>query len=515
MRDRAAGLNTAGFISGYRGSPLGGFDLALWQAKKHLGSNHIQFQPGRERGPRRDRGLGHAAADLFAGAKYDGVFAMWYGKGPGVDRCGDVFKHGNAAGTAKHGGVLVLAGDDHACHSSTTAASERIRLHRAMMPVLNPGRRAGIPRLGPATAGRCRASPAAGSASRRSPRRWKPRRPSTSIRTASRSCCRTDFGMPPGGLNIRWPDPPLSRRCACISTAVDAALAFARANQLEPHRHRQPATRASASSPPASPISTCCQALEDLGIDDAHAADIGIRVYKVGMTWPLEPTGIRAIRARPRGDPGGRGEARVPREPDEGAAVQLARGRAAARRRQVRREPANGSCRRADELTPGADRPRDRPAHRALLHQRAHRARACAFLERQGAGARRCRAPTPPRRAVLLLGLPAQHLDQGAGRQPRAGRHRLPLHGHVDGPRHRDLHARWAAKARPGSARRRSPRRSTCSRTSATAPTSTPASLAIRAAVAAEVNITYKILYNDAVAMTGGQPVDGTLDRAA
>ncbi|HLU12511.1 MAG TPA: indolepyruvate ferredoxin oxidoreductase family protein, partial [Arenimonas sp.] len=115
MRDRAAGLNTAGFISGYRGSPLGGFDLELWRARQHLKSSNIEFTPGLNEDLGATMVWGSQQTNLFPGAKVDGVFAMWYGKGPGVDRCGDVFKHGNAAGTSKFGGVLALAADDHAC----------------------------------------------------------------------------------------------------------------------------------------------------------------------------------------------------------------------------------------------------------------------------------------------------------------------------------------------------------------------------------------------------------------
>src|SRR5215468_10128676 len=118
-RDLAAGLDTGGFISGYRGSPLGGFDQALWKAKGHLRDHHIFFTPGVNEELAATAVWGSQQVGLFEGAKYDGVFAMWYGKGPGVDRCGDVFKHANAAGTAKHGGVLLVAGDDHACKSST------------------------------------------------------------------------------------------------------------------------------------------------------------------------------------------------------------------------------------------------------------------------------------------------------------------------------------------------------------------------------------------------------------
>ena len=137
-RDLAAGLNTAGFISGYRGSPLGGFDQALWKAKGYLKDHHIHFTPGVNEELAATAVWGSQQVGLFEGAKYDGVFAMWYGKGPGVDRCGDVFKHANAAGTARHGGVLLLAGDDHACKSSTLPHQSEHAFDAAMIPVLYP-----------------------------------------------------------------------------------------------------------------------------------------------------------------------------------------------------------------------------------------------------------------------------------------------------------------------------------------------------------------------------------------
>src|SRR6476660_5472695 len=137
-RDLATGLNTAGFISGYRGSPLGGFDQALWKAKGHLKDHHIHFTPGVNEELAATAVWGSQQVGLFEGSKYDGVFAMWYGKGPGVDRSGDVFKHANAAGTAKHGGVLLLAADDHACRSSTLPHGSEGEFVSALMPVLNP-----------------------------------------------------------------------------------------------------------------------------------------------------------------------------------------------------------------------------------------------------------------------------------------------------------------------------------------------------------------------------------------
>jgi len=120
-RDRAAGLNTAGFISGYRGSPLGALDLALWKAKKHLAGHNIVFQAGLNEDLAATSVWGSQQVNLYPNARYDGVFSMWYGKGPGVDRSMDALKHANSAGTSRNGGVIALAGDDHGCQSSTLA----------------------------------------------------------------------------------------------------------------------------------------------------------------------------------------------------------------------------------------------------------------------------------------------------------------------------------------------------------------------------------------------------------
>src|SRR5580658_7548214 len=138
QRDLDAGLNTACFISGYRGSPLGGLDQTLWAARKYLKADHVHFVPGLNEDLAATSVWGSQQVNMFEGAKYDGVFAMWYGKGPGVDRSGDVFKHANAAGTSPCGGVLVLAGDDHACKSSTLPHQSEYAFMDASIPVLNP-----------------------------------------------------------------------------------------------------------------------------------------------------------------------------------------------------------------------------------------------------------------------------------------------------------------------------------------------------------------------------------------
>ena len=137
-RDAAAGLNTAGFVSGYRGSPLGGLDQTLWKARQHLQSHGIVFQPGVNEDLAATAVWGTQQVNLFPGARHDGVFALWYGKGPGVDRCGDVFRHANAAGTSRHGGVLVVAGDDHAAKSSTLPHQTDHVFKAVAMPLLAP-----------------------------------------------------------------------------------------------------------------------------------------------------------------------------------------------------------------------------------------------------------------------------------------------------------------------------------------------------------------------------------------
>src|SRR5512132_312917 len=209
-RDLAAGLNTAGFISGYRGSPLGGFDQALWKAKDHLKSHHIHFQPGVNEELAATAVWGSQKVGLFEGARYDGVYAMWYGKGPGVDRSGDAFKHANAAGTAKNGGVLLLAGDDHACKSSTLPHQSEHAFDAAMIPVLYPTGVQEIVDMG-----------LHGFAMSRYSGCYVAFKVVSETVDSSASILvdpaspvivlPEDFAMPEGGLNIRWPDAPMAQ----------------------------------------------------------------------------------------------------------------------------------------------------------------------------------------------------------------------------------------------------------------------------------------------------------------
>ena len=205
QRDLAAGLNTAGFISGYRGSPLGGIDQGMHGAKKYLEAHHVKFQPGVNEDLAATAIWGTQQLNLFNDAKYDGVFSIWYGKGPGVDRCGDVFKHGNAAGTSKYGGVLVLAGDDHAAKSSTLAHQSEHILKACCIPVLNPANVQEYLDYG-----------LHGFAMSRYASLWVGFKCVTDVVESGASVyidphrvqvkIPTDFVLPPGGLGIRWPD---------------------------------------------------------------------------------------------------------------------------------------------------------------------------------------------------------------------------------------------------------------------------------------------------------------------
>ena len=291
VRDAAAGLNTAGFVSGYRGSPLGGLDQALARAQKHLELHHVRFQPGVNEDLAATAIWGTQQVTMFPKARYDGVFGMWYGKGPGVDRCGDVFKHANAAGTSKHGGVLVLAGDDHAAKSSTLPHQSEHIFKACLIPVLNPANVQDYLDFG-----------LHGYAMSRYSGLWIAFKCVTDVVESGASVIvdptriaaklPSDFQLPPGGLNIRWPDGILEQEARVLDYKVYAALAYARANGLDRIVWDSPRARLGIVTTGKS-YGDVMQALADLGITEEAARDIGLRVYKVGMSWPLEPTGAR------------------------------------------------------------------------------------------------------------------------------------------------------------------------------------------------------------------------------
>ena len=288
-RDRAAGRNTAGFVSGYRGSPLGGLDRELWRAREFLERAPIHFQPGLNEDLAATSLWGSQQVNLFPDARHEGIYGLWYGKGPGVDRSGDVFKHANAAGTSPYGGVLVAAGDDHACKSSTLPQQSEFSFIDAMMPVLNPADVGDLLEVG-----------LKGFALSRYSGCWVALKvveetadaaQTVDLRTAA-EIVRPEFEMPEGGLHIRWPDTPLEQEHRLQRYKLYAARAFARANRMNHIVIDSPRPRIGIVATGKAYLDVL-QALDYLGIDRVRAAEIGIRLYKVTMSWPLEADGVR------------------------------------------------------------------------------------------------------------------------------------------------------------------------------------------------------------------------------
>jgi len=286
-RDRAAGINTAGYLTGYRGSPLGGLDQQFIRAARPLSAADIKFQPGLNEELAATALWGTQQAELRGEGKFDGVFGLWYGKGPGVDRSGDVFRHANLAGTAKNGGVLALMGDDHTAESSTTAHQSEFHFVDVMMPILNPG---GVQEIidyalygwamsrytGTWTALKCMHETVE----------------STGVVNAGLDRINlvtpTDFHMPEGGLNIRLQDTILGQEARLHDFKRDAMLAFVRANKLNK------IITSGGRNPKIGIITTgkayldVRQALDELGIDEVKCNNVGLRLFKIGCVWPID-----------------------------------------------------------------------------------------------------------------------------------------------------------------------------------------------------------------------------------
>ena len=288
QRDAQQGRNTAGFISGYRGSPLGGYDQALWKARDYLQAQNIVFQPGVNEelaatalwGTQQ---LGFAPAGT---QKFDGVFGIWYGKGPGVDRCSDVFKHANMAGTTPWGGVIAVAGDDHISKSSTAAHQSDHIFKACGLPVFFPADVQEILDLGLHAFAMSRYSGV-----------WAGMKTIQEIVESSATAMidpervqiklPTDFEMPPGGVHIRWPDNALDQEARLFDFKWYAALAYIRANRLNRNVIEGPNDRFGIMAS-GKAYNDTRQALLDLGLDDATCRRIGLRLHKVAVVWPLE-----------------------------------------------------------------------------------------------------------------------------------------------------------------------------------------------------------------------------------
>ncbi len=501
QRDVAAGLNTAGFISGYRGSPLGNYDANLWAAKRFIEKNHIKFQPGLNEDLAVTSIWGSQQIGLWPGAKYDGVFSIWYGKGPGVDRSGDAFKHVNFAGSAKHGGVLAIAGDDHGSKSSTLPHQSEYAFMSSFIPVLNPAnvqeyidyglygfalsRYSGC-WIGFKAVGDTVESSASVSID---PHRVKIVLPD-------------DFQMPDEGLNIRDPDFHMDQEARLMNLKLPAAQAFVRTNGLDRIVMNSSKARLGIITTGKAYLDVR-QALDEMGVTPAVAEELGIRLYKVAMTWPLEPKGAVEFAK-------GLEEILVVEEKRPLIEDQMAKlliNEANTPKRIFGKQDEAGAplLSAYGELTPGAvaqaifgrmKRFTDRPEFEQRL-ARLEQVEAAA----KGAPAGIMRTP------YFCAGCPhnsSTKIPEGSRAMAGIGCHGMALwiparntqtitHMGAEG-------VNWVGQAPFVKTKH-------VFQNLGDGTYFHSGLLAIRAAVDAGVNITYKILYNDAVAMTGGQPV--------
>jgi indolepyruvate ferredoxin oxidoreductase len=301
QRDALLGKNTAGFISGYRGSPLGGYDQALQKAAPYLKAQNIVFQPGvnEELAATALWGTQQLGFAPAGSNRFDGVFGIWYGKGPGVDRCSDVFKHANMAGTTPWGGVIAVAGDDHVAKSSTAAHQSDHIFKACGLPVFFPTSVQDILDLGLHALAMSRFSGV-----------WAGMKTIQEIVESSATAeidpgrvniVIPEFEMPPGGLHIRWPDHALDQEARLFDYKWYAALAYVRANKLNHNVIAGPNDRFGLIAS-GKAYNDTRQALLDLGLDDETCRRIGLRLHKVSVVWPLEAqttrefaTGLREI----------------------------------------------------------------------------------------------------------------------------------------------------------------------------------------------------------------------------
>jgi indolepyruvate ferredoxin oxidoreductase len=526
-RDLKAGLNTAGYITGYRGSPVTQVDQTAWKAKKHLEAHHVHFHPGMNEDLAATAVWGTQQTNLFKDAKYDGVFSMWYGKGPGVDRCGDVFKHANNAGSARHGGVLVLAGDDHAAKSSSTAHQSDHILHHCGIPVLYPATVQEYIDYGLHAWAMSRYSGL-----------WVSMKCVTDIIESGavvdldpdrvQIVTPTDFEMPPGGLNIRWPDAVLDQEVRMNHYKWYAALAYARANKLNRIIWDSPNPKIGIITAGKSWLDTR-QALADLGIDEQAARDIGLRLYKVGMTWPLDAPGVHEF-AR------GLDEILVVEEKRQVLEYALKeelynlpdseRPRVVGKFDDTGEWSLDSRSGRGDWLLPATYELNPAQIARAIASRISHYCAGhpveqrvkerIAFLEAKELVLKNIPAKANPetdRIPYFCSGCPhnsSTKVPEGSRAMAGIGCHYMVLW--MDRETSTFTHMGAEGATWIGQAPFTDEKHVFANLGDGTYFHS--GVLAIRAAVAAKVNITYKILYNDAVAMTGGQVVDGPLDPA-
>ena len=504
--DRAAGLNTAGFVSGYRGSPLGGLDQELWRAKAFLDENNIEFLPAVNEDLAATAVLGSQQVETDPHREVDGVFGLWYGKGPGVDRAGDALKHGNAYGSSPHGGVLVVAGDDHGCVSSSMPHQSDVAFLTFMMPHVNPANVAEYLEFG-----------LWGIALSRFSGMWvgfkaisETVESAMSVQLPSYPQFVTpDFEIPPGGLHYRWPDLPGPQIEERLEAKKDATLAFAAANPIDRRIFDVPDARYGIVTTGKAHLDLM-EALRLLGIDREKAQRIGIDVYKVGMVWPLEHDGALEFVKNKR-------EVLVIEEKRGIIESQFKEyfydrpGRKPERMVGKFDENEKPLVPWVGELSPievaGIVARRLDKAFRGLnLTERADR------LLNERASAIRIEGAT--RMPYFCSGCPhntSTKLPEGSDALAGIGCHFMAswMDRNTEGLIQMGGEGvNWITRSKFNGNRH-------IFQNLGDGTFYHSGSLAIRQAVAAGTNITFKILYNDAVAMTGGQPVDGPLSVAS
>lgn len=524
-RDFAAGKNTAGYITGYRGSPVTSVDMTAVKAKKYLDEHHVKFHPGMNEDLAATAVWGTQQTNLFKDARYEGVFSMWYGKGPGVDRCGDVFKHANNAGSARFGGVLVLAGDDHAAKSSSTAHQSDHILNACGIPVLYPASVQEYIDYGLHAWAMSRYTGL-----------WVSMKCVTDIIESGavvdfdpdrvQIVTPTDFALPEGGLNIRWPDTILEQEVRMNNFKWYAALAYARANKLNKIIWDSPKPKIGIITAGKSYLDTR-QALADLGIDEQAAADIGIRLYKIGMTWPLESEGVHEFAK-------GLDEILVVEEKRQILEYALKeelynlpdgqRPRVVGKFDDTGEWSNKGGAGHGDWLLPATYELNPALIARAIASRISHYCaghpveqrvkQRIAFLEAKELVLRNVSAkpnPDTDRTPYFCSGCPhnsSTKVPEGSRALAGIGCHYMVLW--MDRETSTFTHMGAEGVTWVGQAPFTNEKHVFTNLGDGTYFHS--GILAIRAAVAAKVNITYKILFNDAVAMTGGQEFDGPLD---
>ncbi len=505
-RDRAAGLDTAGFVSGYRGSPLGGVDLEMWRITERLQKDRIEFLPAVNEDLAATAVLGSQQVETDPNRTVDGVFALWYGKGPGVDRAGDALKHGNAYGSSPHGGVLVVAGDDHGCVSSSMPHQSDVAFMAWFMPTLNPASVSEYLEFGEY-----------GYALSRFSGMWVGFKAiSETVESAAsfdlgpdRAFAAPDFAPPPGGLHYRWPDLPGPQIEERMEAKKEAVFAFAEANPIDRHIYEVRDAKFGIVTTGKGHLDLM-EALRLLGVGEAECRRLGIDIYKVGMVWPLaRRDALEFVRDKQevlvieekRGIiesqfkeyfydwPGHKPRAMVGKRDENGERLVPWTGELSPRqllpivaRRLEGVFPGQGFVERADKIAA-------QPPISISVEGATRTPYFCSGCPHNS-------STRVPDGSKALAGIGCHFMASWMDRDTTS---LIQMGGEG---------VNWAASARfTGNGH--------IFQNLGEGTWYHSGSMAIRQAIAAGANITYKVLYNDAVAMTGGQPVDGPVSVAA